>query len=145
MASIAGSSVARNPSGQAMELYYIGSASTSTLKTGNKQSFTLRRDNALREKSKSAKLPKKEFANKKQNFGRFWTWCRSTSAYLRLMEADSTPITQRSNISASLWSSFASQERCPMNSFTRKIENTSLRKETNDFLRGSPMNSKLDC
>src|SRR5689334_21807509 len=43
-----GFSVARNPSGQAMERYCIGSASISKLKTGNKQSSTLLRDNALR-------------------------------------------------------------------------------------------------
>jgi PAS domain S-box-containing protein len=35
--------------------------------------------------------------------------------------------------------------RCTIHSLTRKIENTSLLKETSDFLRGSPMNSKLDC
>src|SRR5258705_10660158 len=44
----AGISVGPNPSGRAMERYCIGSASTSTLKTENKQSYTLRRDNALR-------------------------------------------------------------------------------------------------
>ena len=67
-------------------------------------------------------------------------WCTCD-----LMEADSTPITQRSNISASLWSNGASQVGCIIHSLTRKIENTSLLKETSDFLRGSPMNSKLDC
>src|SRR6266404_1235843 len=44
----AGISVGPNPSARAMDLYCIGSASTSTLKTENKQSSTLRRDNALR-------------------------------------------------------------------------------------------------
>src|SRR6266498_1478255 len=44
----AGTSIARNPSGQATELCCTGSASISTLKTGNKQSSTLRRDNAWR-------------------------------------------------------------------------------------------------
>src|SRR5258708_5075930 len=43
-----GISVGLNPSARAMERYSIGSASISTLKTGNKQSSTLRRDNALR-------------------------------------------------------------------------------------------------
>src|SRR5262249_20060824 len=43
-----GFSVGRNPSGRAMELYNIGSGSISTLKNGNKQSSTSRRDNALR-------------------------------------------------------------------------------------------------
>src|SRR6266496_2899982 len=61
------------------------------------------------------------------------------------MEADSTSITQRSNISASLWSNGASQVGCPIHSLTRKIENTSFMKERSDFLRGSPMNSKLAC
>ena len=41
------------------------------------------------------------------------------------MEADSTAITQRSNISGVLWSN-AAQVGCTMNLFTRKIENTSL-------------------
>src|SRR6266404_8988144 len=45
---IAGISVARNPYAPATERYSIGSASISTLKTGNKQSSTLRRDNAWR-------------------------------------------------------------------------------------------------
>src|SRR6266446_3705434 len=45
---IAGISVGPNPCERAMERYSIGSASISTLKTGNKQSSTLRRDNALR-------------------------------------------------------------------------------------------------
>src|SRR4030095_11470968 len=45
---IAGFSVSSNRSERAMERYSIGSASISTLKTGNKQSSTLRRDNALR-------------------------------------------------------------------------------------------------
>src|SRR5258705_5570459 len=40
----AGFSVVPNPLGQAMERYCIGSVSTSTLKTGNKQSYTWRRD-----------------------------------------------------------------------------------------------------
>src|SRR4029077_3205001 len=44
----AGISVGPNPSARAMELYSIGSASISTLKIGNKQSSTLRRDNAWR-------------------------------------------------------------------------------------------------
>src|SRR5258705_2664134 len=44
----AGISVGPNPSARATECYSIGSASISTLKTGNKQSSTLRRDNALR-------------------------------------------------------------------------------------------------
>src|SRR6185295_13784032 len=44
----AGISAGPNPSARAMERYSIGSASISTLKTGNKQSFTCRRDNALR-------------------------------------------------------------------------------------------------
>src|SRR5258705_7729118 len=44
----AGISVGPNPSARAMERYSIGSASTSTLKTENKQSSTLRRDNASR-------------------------------------------------------------------------------------------------
>ena len=44
----AGISVGPNPSARTMERYSIGSASISTLKTGNKQSSTLRRDNALR-------------------------------------------------------------------------------------------------
>src|SRR3954467_1348703 len=44
----AGISVGPNPSARAMERYSIGSASISTLKTGNKQSSTLRRVNALR-------------------------------------------------------------------------------------------------
>src|SRR6185369_13962334 len=44
----AGISVGPNPSARAMERYSIGSASISTLKIGNKQSSTLRRDNALR-------------------------------------------------------------------------------------------------
>src|SRR6266568_6801373 len=44
----AGTSVGPNPSARAMERYSIGSASISTLKTGNKQSSTLRRDNGLR-------------------------------------------------------------------------------------------------
>src|SRR5882724_6106033 len=47
-AGTAGSSVASNRSERAMERYSIGSASISTLKTGNKQSSTLLRDNALR-------------------------------------------------------------------------------------------------
>src|SRR6266581_5245429 len=46
-------------------------------------------------KLKSAKLPRKKSASKKQSFGRFWTSRRSTSVYLRLMEPDSTSITQR--------------------------------------------------
>src|SRR5258705_1739945 len=50
----------------------------------------------------------------------------------------------RSNISASLWSSGATQ-MLTLSSLIQKIENTSLRKETSDFLRGSPMNSKLVC
>ena len=37
------------------------------------------------------------------------------------MEADSTSITQRSNISPSLWSNGASQVGCPIHSFIRKI------------------------
>src|SRR5438094_145363 len=45
------------------------------------------------------------------------------------MEADSTSITQRSNISASLWSNGASQVGCLIHSLTRKIENTSFMKE----------------
>src|SRR5439155_23163645 len=45
---IAGISVGPNPSARAMERCSTGSASISTLKTGNKQSSTLRRDNALR-------------------------------------------------------------------------------------------------
>src|ERR1700754_2361673 len=44
----AGTSVGPNPFARAMERYSIGSASISTLKIGNKQSSTLRRDNALR-------------------------------------------------------------------------------------------------
>src|SRR6266403_5351466 len=44
----AGISVGPNPSARAMERYSIGSASISILKTGNKQSSILRRDNALR-------------------------------------------------------------------------------------------------
>src|SRR6185369_12941656 len=44
----AGISAGPNPSVRAMERYSIGSASISTLKTGNKLSSTLRRDNALR-------------------------------------------------------------------------------------------------
>src|SRR5258706_13053030 len=44
----AGISVGLNPSARAMERCSIGSASISTLKTGNKQSSTLRRDNAWR-------------------------------------------------------------------------------------------------
>jgi hypothetical protein len=43
-----GISVGPNPSARVMERYSIGSASISTLKTANKQSSTLRRDNALR-------------------------------------------------------------------------------------------------
>src|SRR6266850_7160729 len=45
-AGIDGSSVVRTPSGGATELYCIGSASTSTLMSENKQSPTLRRGNA---------------------------------------------------------------------------------------------------
>src|SRR5258708_14906653 len=45
----AGISVGPSPCARAMERYSIGSASISTLKTGNKQSSTLRRDNAWRE------------------------------------------------------------------------------------------------
>ena len=44
----AGISVGPNLSARPMERYSIGSASISTLKTGNKQSSTLRRDNAWR-------------------------------------------------------------------------------------------------
>src|ERR1700754_253979 len=46
--STAGSLRAPSPTGRAMELYCIGLASISTLKTGNERSSTLRRDNALR-------------------------------------------------------------------------------------------------
>src|SRR5262245_51035172 len=46
--STAGFSVAQNPSARAMERYSIGSSSISTLKIGNRQSSTLRRDNAWR-------------------------------------------------------------------------------------------------
>src|SRR6266446_5117906 len=44
----AGISVAPNPSARAMERYSIGSASISTLQTGNTMSSTSRRDNAWR-------------------------------------------------------------------------------------------------
>src|SRR6476469_565997 len=44
----AGISVGPNPSARAMERSSIGLASISTLKTGNNQSSTLRRDNASR-------------------------------------------------------------------------------------------------